>query len=85
MWDRAADGEGLMMADHRGVTPLHTACLCGHLEVVKLCCQQRDPSLVELEDAAGRTPLSFAASAGKETIVYLLLKGTLLDTSAVVA
>lgn len=56
-------GAQLEQTDALGRTPLHTAVICGHDEVVALLC--RRGANVEARDVNDRTPLGYAAVGGK--------------------
>jgi CDK inhibitor PHO81 len=59
--------------DINGRSPLHHACMCGSLRVVKLCVETV-PLLLEQSDAYDRRPLHYAAMHGHPDVVSYLLQ-----------
>lgn len=66
--------------DCRERTPVHTACLNGHTEVVRIFVQNlntlleaTDANVLEVTDGSGNTPLHLACVGGNVTVVQLLL------------
>ncbi|KAI5793636.1 ankyrin repeat-containing domain protein, partial [Pyronema domesticum] len=57
--------------DTSGRTPIHTAALCGHRDIVQLLLDNKVSA--EAVDTSGKTPLHLAASSRHRDIVQLLL------------
>ena len=69
-------------------TPLHWACLCGQLEIVKVLCEwsEKHPEAPEtqkadpnIKNAFGRVPMEEALQSGKEDIATYLAPRTILE------
>ena len=68
------NGANLEFKDNLGKTPLHLACLCGHLAVVGyLLLYSSDENLLKATDTYGDTPLHCACNQGHLDIVRYLL------------
>ena len=60
--------------DNCEMTPLHLACLHGHISIVNIHKDHSDwKSICEWRDAEGNTPLHLACSGGNAVIVELLI------------
>ncbi len=74
----AADSEAVFRKDRRGNTPLHSAAVCGYVEVVARLIEAGAP--VNERSGAGRTPLHCAAlSVAVDDEALCSLAGLLLD------
>ena len=64
----------------RGRTPLHLACLSGHLDIVESLL--KNPSInINIQDINGRTSLHWACNRGHLNIVESLLKNSAIDVN----
>ena len=66
--------------DYAQWTPLHTASINGHVEIVKLLLAHPDID-VNLKERSGHTPLSLACGDGGVSVVRLLLKDPRVDVT----
>ncbi|XP_030850003.1 transient receptor potential cation channel subfamily A member 1 homolog [Strongylocentrotus purpuratus] len=64
-------GADINFPDKNGVTPLHLACIGGHLDAVKQL-TEHDVDLLT-RDHQGRNCMEFAADCGNENVAYFLL------------
>ena len=68
----------MLCTDIRKRTPLHTACLNGHVEVVRIYTQSyilleaTDVNVLEVTDDGGNTPLHLACVGGNIDVVQLM-------------
>ena len=65
-------GNYVNCTDSDGYTPLHYACIGGHLAAVRALASELQANLT-LRDAKGNTPLLLAAESGHEEVVVALL------------
>ena len=79
----------LMLCKDRGQrTPLHTACLNGHVEVVRIYAQSRmllqatDANVLEVTDDGGNTPLHLACVGGNIDVVQVMVDSGASITAA---
>ena len=56
----------------RGLSALHSACECGHLEIVRYLLEERNYD-IELRDKVGNAPIHYAAYGGGLNVVRYLI------------
>ena len=82
------DAKLMLCKDNRKRTPLHTACLNGHVEVVRIYVQSRmlleatDANVLEVTDDGGNTPLHLACVGGNVDVVQLMVDSGASVTTA---
>ena len=94
LYDAAEDGRlsevSSLLRDHPEInvnwtdyaqwTPLHTASINGHVEIVKLLLAHPNIN-VNMRNHEGQTPLSFGCERGRVAVVQMLLKDPRVDVT----